>query len=132
MFKNAFIFALFILVGCSSTKQIYADRLVDYHNRHIYVNDSLDFSIMYFDVIGKKYRQTDSFNFKKTTVPPEFQKHLKQSIKSPSEILFSAHRASMSQEDIIAILCYYSSPAPFIILDNLSIDFHQFNFISKP
>lgn len=104
MFKNAFILAFLLLIGCTSKKQIYADRLVDYHNRHIYVNDSLDFSIGYFDVIGKKMRQLDSFNFKKTTIPPEFQKHLKQSVKKPSEILFSAHRASMSQEDIIAIL----------------------------
>lgn len=104
MFKKAFIFSFFALIGCASKKQIYADRLVDYHNRHIYVNDSLDFSIGYFDVIGKKMRQLDSFNFKKTTIPPEFQKHLKQSVKKPSEILFSAHRASMSQEDIIAIL----------------------------
>jgi hypothetical protein len=104
MFKKAFIFSFFALIGCASKKQIYADRLVDYHNRHIYVNDSLDFSIGYFDVIGKKMRQLDSFNFKKTSVPPEFQKHLKQSVKKPSEILFSAHRASMSQEDIIAIL----------------------------
>ncbi len=104
MFKNAFIFFIFIVVGCSSNKQIYADRLIDYGNRHIYVNDSLDFAIWYFDVIGKKARQLDSLDFKKTTVPPEFQKHLKQSVKSPSEILFSAHRTSMSQEDIIAIL----------------------------
>jgi hypothetical protein len=111
-----------------SNKQIYADRLVDYHNRHIYVNDSLDFSIAYFDVIGKKYRQTDSIDFKKTTVPPEFQKHLKQSVKSPSEILFSAHRASMSNEDIIAVLYEKQGDLPIFskkIIKNLS------NFTTK-
>ena len=104
MVKKAFIFSLFVLIGCASKKQIYTDRLINNHNRHLYVNDSLDFSMSYFDVIVLKSIQTDSLDFKKTTVPPEFQKHLKTSVKSPSEILFTAHRASMSNEDIIAVL----------------------------
>jgi hypothetical protein len=126
--KKGLIFSIFIVVGCANKKQIYADRLIDYRNRHIYVNDSLDFSIGYFDVIGKRNRQTDSIDFKKTTVPPEFQKHLKQSVSKPSEILFSAHRASMSQEDIIAVLYDKQVELPVFskkIIKNLS------TFVSK-
>ena len=96
--------AFFLLNSCASNKQIYGDRLVDNSNRHLYVNDSLDFSISYFDVIGKKNRQTDSLDLSKTTVPMAFQKHLKMTVKKPSEILFQANRASMSDEDIVAVL----------------------------
>ena len=98
--------------ACAPKKQIYADRLVDNRNRHLYVNDSLDFSISYFDVIGKKNRQTDSINFIKTNVPLVFQKHIKKTLKKKSEILFQAHRASMSDEDIIAVL--YSNKGELI------------------
>ncbi len=139
--KKSFIFSIFIVVGCASKKQIYADRLVDYHNRHIYINDSLDFSIGYFDVISKRNRQTDSIDFKKTSVPPEFQKHLKQSVKKPSEILFQAHRASMSQEDIIAILYEKQGELPIFskkVIKNLSkfvskdsFDFQQYQTASS-
>ena len=76
--------AFFLLNSCASNKQIYGDRLVDNSNRHLYVNDSLDFSISYFDVIGKKNRQTDSLDLSKTTVPMAFQKHLKMTVKKPS------------------------------------------------
>ena len=104
LFKTVLSVGFLILIGCSTKKQIYADRLLDNRNRHLYVNDKLDFSISYFDVISQKNRQTDSLNFKKTTVPQIFQKHLKQSVKRPSEILFQAHRSSMSDEDIIGVL----------------------------
>jgi hypothetical protein len=104
IWKTSFWGLLFITIGCASKKQIYTDRLFDNHNRHLYVNDSLDFSISYFDVIGAKTRQTDSLNFKKTKVPRAFQKHLKSTVKRPSEILFQAHRMSLSDEDIIAVL----------------------------
>jgi hypothetical protein len=77
---------------------------VDNRNRHLYVNDKLDFSISYFDVIGKKQRQPDSIDFKKTEIPPQLQTHLNQTIKRPSELLFTAHRTSMSSEDIVAVL----------------------------
>jgi hypothetical protein len=139
--KKSLIFLIFTLLGCANKKQIFADRLVDYHNRHIYVNDSLDFSISYFDVINKRNRQTDSIDFKKTTVPPEFQKHLKQSVKKPSEILFSAHRATMSQEDIIAILYDKQTDLPIFskkIIKNVSkfvlkdsFDFQQYQTASS-
>lgn len=135
LFKIEAIFSVLLLIGCTSKKQIYADRLVDFRNRHIYVNDSLDFSIGYFDIIGKKFRQLDSFNFKKTTVPPEFQKHLKQSVKKPSEILFSAHRASMSQEDIIAVLYDKQDDLPVFskkILKKLSKFREKDSFDFKP
>ena len=104
IWKTFFWILIFITIGCASKKQIYADRLFDNHNRHLYVNDSLDFSISYFDVIGAKTRQTDSLDFKKTKVPLMFQKHLKSTVKRPSEILFQAHRMSLSDEDIIAVL----------------------------
>ena len=104
LFKTVLSVGFLILIGCSTKKQIYADRLLDNRNRHLYVNDKLDFSISYFDVISQKNRQTDSLNFKKTTVPQIFQKHLKQTVKRPSEILFQAHRSSMSDEDIIGVL----------------------------
>jgi hypothetical protein len=92
------------LVACASKKQIYPDRLVDKNNRHIYINDKLDFSIWYFDIISSYNRQTDKIDFKKTNVPLHFQKHLKQSVKRPSEILFQAHRTTMSDEDILGVL----------------------------
>jgi hypothetical protein len=104
IWKTVFWVLIFITIGCASKKQIYADRLFDNRNRHLYVNDKLDFSISYFDVIGAKTRQTDSLNFKKTKVPIAFQKHLKSTVKRPSEILFQAHRMSLSDEDIIAVL----------------------------
>lgn len=104
LYKTVLSVGFLVLIGCSTKKQIYADRLLDNRNRHLYVNDKFDFSISYFDVISKKNRQTDSLNFKKTTVPEVFQKHLKQTIKRPSEILFQAHRSSMSDEDIIGVL----------------------------
>jgi hypothetical protein len=53
---------------------------------------------------------------KKTTVPPVFQKHLKRHIKHPSELLFYAHRASMSQEDILAVL--YKKPEDVMVFSN--------------
>ena len=96
------------LVACASKKQIYADRLIDSRNRHVYVNDSLDFSIWYFDVINPKARQTDSIDFKKSNLPSAFQKHLKSTVKRPSEILYQAHRSSMSDEDILGVL--YKNP----------------------
>ena len=104
LFKIFLSVGFLVLIGCSTKKQIYADRLLDNRSRHLYVNDKLDFSISYFDVISQKNRQTDSIDFKKTTVPLVFQKHLKQSVKRPSEILFHAHRSSMSDEDIIGVL----------------------------
>jgi hypothetical protein len=104
IWKTVFGVLIFITIGCASKKQIYADRLLDNRNRHLYVNDSLDFLISYFDVIGAKTRQTDSLNFKKTKVPIAFQEHLKSTVKRPSEILFQAHRMSLSDEDIIAVL----------------------------
>jgi hypothetical protein len=104
IWKTSFWGLLFITIGCASKKQIYTDRLFDNHNRHLYVNDSLDFLISYFDVIGAKTRQTDSLDFKRTKVPIAFQKHLKNTVKRPSEILFQAHRMSLSDEDIIAVL----------------------------
>ena len=104
LFKTILSVSFLILIGCSTKKQMYADRLVDNRNRHLYVNDKLDFSISYFDVISKKNRQTDTLDLKKTTVPQLFQKHLKQTVKRPSEILFQAHRSSMSDEDIIGVL----------------------------
>lgn len=103
-YKTLIWAAILLPIGCVSKKQIYADRLVDNRNRHLYVNDKLDFSISYFDVISKRNRQTDSLDLKKTSVPPLFQKHLTQTIKRPSEILFHAHRSSMSDEDILAVL----------------------------
>jgi hypothetical protein len=110
---HALLFSFIFIIGsCTSKKQLYADRLMDNHNRHLYVNDSLDFSISYFDVIGKKNRQIENINLKKTTVPVVFQKHLKNTIKKQSEILFQAHRASMSDEDIIAVL--YSNKGELI------------------
>jgi hypothetical protein len=104
IWKTVFWVIFFITIGCASKKQIYADRLLDRGNRHLYVNDKLDFSISYFDVIIAKSIQTDSLNFKKTKVPLAFQKHLKSTVKRPSEILFQAHRMSLSDEDIIAVL----------------------------
>jgi hypothetical protein len=110
---HALLFSIILFIcSCASKKQLYADRLVDNRNRHLYVNDSLDFSISYFDVISKKNRQTDSINFKKTSIPLVFQKHLKSTLKKKSEILFQAHRASMSDEDIIAVL--YSNKGELI------------------
>ena len=101
-----FIYGLMLILSssCASKKQIYVDRLIDDHNRHLYVNDSLDFKISYFDVISKKNRQTDSIDFKKTSVPVFFQNHLKKTVKRPSEILFRAHRTSMSFENIVVVL----------------------------
>jgi hypothetical protein len=104
IWKTVFGIFIFVATGCASKKQIYADRLLDRGNRHLYVNDKLDFSISYFDVILAKTIQIDSLNFKKTKVPVAFQKHLKSTVKRPSEILFQAHRMSLSDEDIIAVL----------------------------
>ncbi|MBL7814959.1 MAG: hypothetical protein JNL70_08115 [Saprospiraceae bacterium] len=112
LWQKCWFFIVFTALGCGTKRQIYADRMVDFRNRHVYVNDKLDFSITYFDVINKKNRQTDSIRFKKSTVPPELQKHLLRSVHKPSEILFWAHRSSMSQEDIIAVL--YKNPAELL------------------
>ncbi len=110
-------FFTYVFCSCNSHKQLYADRIIDKGSFHKYVNDSLDFSINYLDVIYTA-NQSMSGAFKKSLLPKYIQNAYKKSLQSKDEILFHALRKSMSDEEIIAIVYKNNNELP-VFLKNI-------------